>query len=97
MEKEREDKILEAIGRQREDLMAHMDKEFKPIREDLSTIKSELGTVKSELDTVKKAVLENSKDIKENSKDIKDIKDNLNIAITNHEQRIREVETKINI
>lgn len=94
---ENEGKILEAIGRQREDIIAHMDKQFSSVkdnltavRDDLTAVKSDLGIVKSELGTVKTAVLENSKDVKK-------VKEQLDMAVTNHEHRIQKLEAKTGV
>ena len=102
MEKEREDRILEAIGRQRQDLMAHMDKQFGTIKEDLNavkfevnSVKSELNGVKSELNSVKMAVMDNGVNIKELKVEHKELKSSVDVAVTNHESRIRRLEEKV--
>ena len=97
MEKEREDKILEAIGCQREDIITHMDKQLKVVCDQNNTIISKLEAHDDRFDRIETAVLENSEGIKENSKDIKEIKKSLDIAITNHEQKIRKIEEEVGI
>lgn len=86
MEKEREDKILEAIVRQRQEAML----ELKTIREQNDTIINKLEVHDGRFGRVESVVLENSKDIKE-------IKKSLDIAITGHEQKIRKIEEKVGI
>jgi len=87
---ENEGKILEVIGRQREDIIAHMDKRFNTISEQNSTIIKKLEAHDDRFDRIETAVLENNKDTK-------DIKSQLDTAVTNHEQRIRKLEEKVSI
>ena len=96
MDKDREDKILEAITRQSGDIRA--------VVEQNNTIIKKLESHDERFTRVELAVLENSKDIKANTTLIKEvvikvdkIARSLDTAVTNHEQRIRKVETKIGI
>ena len=105
----KEDKIFEAIVRQREDIIMHMDKQHLSLRGDLgsikgdlssrkdelSMVKDELGIVKSELHSVKAAVLDSNIRIKDLQVGQKEIKHTVDIAVTNHESRIRRLEQKV--
>jgi len=107
MEKESEDKILEAIGRQRQDMMS----ELKTIGGQNNVIIDKLEKYDGRFDRLESAVLDNSTNIKEiskkvertesavleNSKDIKEIKKNIDIAVTNHESRMRKIEDKASV
>ena len=86
MEKEREDKILEAIHRQN-----------KLMVEQFSTIHKKLGGHNDRFDRIEMAVLEIGGDIKaiKAKQEVTDKK--IDIAVTNHEQRIRKLEVKTGI
>jgi len=89
MEKEREDKILEAIGRQREDIIAHMDNQFGSVIKKLEKHDEQFEKISSRFDRIETAVLESSKNIKDNGIKIDRVEGKLDTAITNHEGRIR--------
>jgi len=93
---EKEDKILEAIARQHADI--------KAIAEQSNVIIKKLEKHDDRFDRLESAVLENSRVVKEtqevvkeNSKDIKEVKQSLDTAVTNHEQRIRTLEQKAGV
>jgi len=102
MDKEREDRILEAIGRQREEMMSYMqekfetiDKKFEGVDKRFENIEGDLAEMKSELNSVKMAVLDNGLNIKELKVEHRELKNSVDTAITNHESRIRRLENKV--
>ena len=85
---EKEDKILEAMVRQHQDTTAQL----KDISEQNSAIIKKLEVHDEQFEKIDGRFNRIETVVLDNSKDIKDVKNQLDTAITNHEQRIRKIE-----
>jgi len=94
---EKDQKILQEIKGQNQKMLEYLVKQGQDNNTRFNTIDEKLNAMNNEMNSVKNAVVDNGLNIKELKVELKELRQTVDTAAINHEQRIRKLEERVGV